>query len=55
MDLSSFEDKQKLQYVLFPEGVMYNKEANAVRTGGSKCFVRWNTCIDRTFNKKAEW
>jgi site-specific DNA recombinase len=29
---SSFENKQKLQYVLFPEGIMYNKETDIVRT-----------------------
>jgi len=29
---ADFYDKQKLQYLLFPEGMLYDKENNAVRT-----------------------
>jgi hypothetical protein len=29
---SKFVEKQKLQYLIFPSGIMYNKKNNTVRT-----------------------
>ena len=29
---ADYDDKQKLQYLMFPEGLLYNKEKRAVRT-----------------------
>ncbi len=29
---ADYDDKQKLQYLMFPEGLLYNKEKRGVRT-----------------------
>ena len=29
---SDYSDKQRLQYLIFPDGILYNKENNPVRT-----------------------
>ena len=35
-----FYDKQKLQYLLFPEGMLYDKENGSVRTTKINCFFQ---------------
>ena len=35
-----FYDKQKLQYMLFPEGMLYDKENGTVRTTKVNCFFK---------------
>lgn len=30
--LADYDEKQKLQYLIFPEGILYNKEKDRVRT-----------------------
>ena len=35
-----FYDKQKLQYMLFPEGMLYDKENGAIRTSKVNCFFQ---------------
>ena len=38
--LGDFYDKQKLQYLLFPDGMLYDKENGTVRTTKVNCFFK---------------
>jgi len=51
---SGFENKQKLQYVLFPERIMYNKETDPVRTSRVNALFAEIPILTGIFNKKAK-
>ena len=47
-----FENKQKLQYLVFPEGVYYNKEKDTLRTGKINSVFEATSILKRVSDEK---
>ena len=51
-DLGDYYDKQKLQFMLFPEGIFYDKKKDAVRTARVNSVFLYFTSLARISEKK---
>ena len=52
MGFKRFEIKQKLQYLPFPDGIMYNKETDTVRTGRVNALFVETSVLTELLKKK---
>ena len=47
----AYQDKVRLQYLLFPEGMRYNKQTNQCRTTKIKRTFLWMLCNSKSYSK----
>ena len=51
-DLGDYYERQKLQYMLFPEGIFYDKKKDSVRTGRVNSVFACFVALARVFREK---
>jgi len=51
-DSADYKEKVRLQYLLFPEGIRYNKKTNKCRTTKIKRTFLWMLCNSKSYSKK---
>lgn len=51
-DSADYKEKVRLQYLLFPEGIRYNKRTNECRTTKIERTFLWMLCNSKSYQKK---